>query len=326
MSARYLPTRPAQGGGWVTTPTGARLYIQADAKTSPAVTIDGNGSARADVHNAFVLPVGPLEHGGACPATTTACGSCYAAGSESLSPSLARNAAANLATLRDLYGTGGRAGAARVAAALVAVVEHSAAQQRARGVARPLFRWQSGGDLFATWYARAIRAAMVAAPGVDHWLYTRTTTEVRGLLPVPDNGRVYLSGDRWNVAQVARASARYGLPVAILADDLADAAALWARMAAAGASSDARPVSCPATDRYARDGIGVAAHVVGPDGRRASARPGAPGVGACASCAVCLPGGTARGVTFLLHGGGTLATGQRLAGAVRRRIPVAVVS
>lgn len=325
MSARYLPTKPAAGGGWVALENGERLYIQADAKTAPAVTWQNDGAARADVHNAFVLPVGPLEMGGACDSTTEACRICYAAGSENLSPSLGRNASSNLETLRRLYGNGGRAGMARVVAALVAVVEHSAQQQRARGVDRPLFRWHSGGDLFALWYARAIRRAVEQSGGVDHWLYTRDASNVRGLLPTPANLRVYLSVDEYNVERMGRASNRLGLPCAVLADDDAHAASIWARLAARGVDTS-RLLSCPATDRWTRDDLGPA-YIVGPDGRRASLVRGGPAAGACAACAACLPSSSGRGITFLTHGGSTVTgAGGRLAAAVRRRIPVTVVS
>lgn len=302
-------------------PSGHRLYIQADAKTAPAVTVDKRG-ARADIHNAFVLPVGPPELGGTCRMTTTACDSCYAAGSESLSPSLARNAAHNLETLTALYGSGGRSGFGRVVSALVAVVEHSESQQRGRGVPAPIFRWQSGGDLFARWYARAIAEAARRTPAVSHWLYTRDTENVRGLLPMPENLRAYLSGDAYNLARVARASARYGLPVAMLGDDIAHVASLWARFSALGGVAG-RAFTCPATGRYTADGRGPA-HVVGADGRRASLVVPGSGAGACAACAMCLPEGNALPVSFLLHGGKPGANGGRLGAAVRRRIPLAV--
>jgi len=304
MTARRdrLPQSPAMSGGWVTVADGVRLYVQADAKTAPSVMINARGSALADIHNALPLPVGPLDMGGSCDRTTDACRSCYAAGSENASPSLARNASHNLSTLRTLYGTGGRAGSRRVVGALVAVVEHSARQQTARGIRRPSFRWQSGGDLFAPWYARAIRDTMRQTPAVDHWLYTRDQVNARHLLPLPDNARAYLSADEHNAPTMARASVRLGLPVAVLADDRAHAVAVWAQLAAV-APVTGRPFECPATGRHVADGQGVAAHVVGADGRRSTARPSSAGVGACIACAVCLPGGPVRPVTFLLHGG-----------------------
>lgn len=320
MRTDRLPTMSAAGGGWVTTSTGARFYIQADAKTSPSVNYTRDG-ARADIHNAFPLPVGRPHVGGSCPLTTKACEGCYAAGSENLSPSLARNASGNLEQLRALYAAGGwRA----VVDALVEIVEHSARQQAARGIARPVFRWHSGGDVFADWYARALVRAMRATPGVDHWLYTRNYRAARILAGAPRNARVYLSGDAYNIREVSQQARRYGLPVAMLADDQADAVALWARSNIGGNVERVRPVECPATGKYARDGLGPA-HVVGPDGRRSTLKVGGPAVGACVTCGVCLPGGPARNVTFLLHGGKPGANGGRLGAAVRRRsIPVGV--
>jgi hypothetical protein len=298
-----------------------RFMLHHDAKTAPLVAIKANGSASALIPNAFPLPVGPLENGGSCDATTSACVDCYAANLESLYGNFGRGASANLANLEHLKACGGQRA---VVAALVACVQHSESQQRARGVARPSFRWHSGGDIFAAWYGRAIRAAVVASPGVAHWIYTRDAVKVKSLLPVPDNLRVMLSADSENVARMARAGYKLGLPLAMLADDQAHAVALWAR--AAAAAPVVAPIECPATGKYARDGQGVAAHVVGPDRRRSSAVRGGSGVGACVACLVCLPVGRVRGVTFLLHGGkNNGATAGRLGAAVAVRVRRAAV-
>lgn len=190
--------------------------------------------------------------------------------------------------------------------ALVAIVERSADLQRVAGVVRPAFRWHSDGDIFAAWYARAIRRAVLATPGVDHWLYTRSLGLVRHLLPAPKNLAVYISADSFNVVRAAKVAGRYGLPVAMLANDRAHAVALWAR-ARAVAPGLPSPILCPAVGKWARDaatsGTGVPGHVVGPDGRRSTAVPGGPAVGACIACQVCLPGGSGRSVTFTVHGG-----------------------
>jgi hypothetical protein len=292
-----------------------------DAKTSPLVQIKANGSAAAVIANAFPLPVGPLESGGSCDSTTAACVDCYAANLENLYGNFARGASANMENLEHLRTCGGHAA---VVAALVACVQHSENQQRARGVVRPSFRWHSGGDIFAAWYGRAIRAAVVASPSVAHWIYTRDAVKVKSLLPAPDNLRVMLSADSENVAKMARAGARLGLPLAMLADDQAHAVALWAR--AVAVAPVVAPVECPATGKWARDGQGVAAHVVGVDGRRLSAVAGSAGVGACVACRVCLPVGRVRGVTFLLHGGKNKgATVGRLGAAVAVRVRRAAV-
>ena len=326
-SRAFLAVRTGGVGGGVVVSCrcgeSLRFMLHHDAKTSPLVTINDKGSPTAVISNAFPLPVGPLNVGGSCDATTAACIDCYAAGLENRYSAFARGAAANLANLEHLKTCGGHAA---VVAALVACVEHSENQQRARGVARPSFRWHSGGDIFATWYGRAIRAAVVASPSVAHWIYTRDAVKVKSLLPVPDNLRVMLSADSENVVKMAKAGHKLGLPLAMLADDQAHAVALWAR--AAAAAPVALPFECPATGKYARDGQGVAAHVVGLDRRRSSAVRGGSGVGACVACLVCLPVGRVRGVTFLLHGGKNKgATAGRLGAAVRRRsIPLAVGS
>jgi hypothetical protein len=287
-----------------------------DAKTSPAVKISAKGGASALVANAFPLPVGPLDTGGSCDATTSACIDCYAAGLENLYKNLAIGASSNLANLQHLKTCGGQRA---VIDALVACVRHSEIQQRARGVARPSFRWQSAGDIFAGWYERAIRSAVVASPSVAHWIYTRDAVKVKSLLPAPKNFAVYLSADSENVAKMARAGNRLGLPLAMLADDQAHAVALWAR--AVAVAPVVAPVECPATGKWARDSVGVSSHVVGADGRRSTARRGELGAGACPSCRVCLPGGAVRGVTFLLHGGKNRGrSAGRLGAAVSVRV------
>ena len=65
-----------------------------DAKTSPAVKISAKGGGTALVANAFPLPVGPLDMGGTCDATTSACIDCYAANLENLYENFARGASA----------------------------------------------------------------------------------------------------------------------------------------------------------------------------------------------------------------------------------------
>jgi hypothetical protein len=287
-----------------------------DAKTSPIVQIKQSGGALALVANAFPLPVGPISVGGSCDATTSACVDCYAGGLEARAPQYGAGAGVNFANLQHLKEC---AGQTAVVSALVACVQHSENQQRARGVVSPVFRWHSGGDIFATWYGRAIRSAVVATPLVDHWIYTRDAIKVKGLLPAPSNLAVYLSADSENVAKMARAGDKLGLPLAMLADDERHAVELWAR--AVAVAPVVSPIVCPVSGKWARDGLNIPAHVVGLDGRRASAVRGGLGVGACVACGVCLPGSVGRSVTFLLHGGkNNGATAGRLGSAVRVRV------
>lgn len=306
-----------------------RLMLHHDAKTSPGVRVEPSGRAVAVLPNAWALPAGPIEDGGSCPGATSACRDCYAAGLESWAPGFRRGVAANLAALQHLYECGG---VRLVARALVDVVQHSERVQLAHGVPRPVFRWHSDGDVFADWYARAIRQAVGKTNGgVDHWAYTRTLSAVRILAGVPGL-RLYVSVDRFNVERAARVAERYRVPVAMLAADAAEGAALWARVLAVapGVSVEhGRPITCPASGRWVNDGVDVPAHVVGADGRRASARRGAAAVGACVSCRVCLPSGSGRPVTFLVHGGQARGnSGGRLGAAVtvRRRDAVGVAS
>jgi hypothetical protein len=303
------------------------FMLHHDAKTAPGVRVEPSGRAVAVVANAFPLPAGPLDVGGSCPGVTSECRNCYAAGLESWAPSFRRGAAGNLAGLRHLYGCGG---VAAVASALVDLVRLSERRQRVRGVVRPAFRWHSDGDVFADWYARAIVRAVNATPGVEHWAYTRTLSAV-AILKRARGLSLYVSADRANLLRAGRVAARHGVPVALLATDRADAAALWARLGASvpgavGRGASCVPVTCPASGKWAGDGLDVPAHVVGADGRRASARRGAPGVGACIACRVCLPSGSGRPVTFLVHGGQARGdSGGRLGAAVTvRRRDVAV--
>ena len=327
MRLDRLPTSTVGHGGGVVVSCkcgeSLRFMLHHDAKTAPLVQLGSNGGATALVPNAFPLPVGPLAVGGSCDATTAACVDCYAANLENRFAAFANGAAVNLSHILHLRKCGGNAA---VVSALVACVRYSELAQRGRGVAAPVFRWHSAGDIFAAWYGRAIRAAVVATPSVDHWIYTRDAVKVKALLPAPENLRVYLSADGENVARMARAGGRLGLPLAMLADDEAHASELWAR--ALAVAPVAAPIVCPASGKWTRDGRGVPAHVVGLDGRRSSAARGGLGVGACVACGVCLPGGLDRSVTFLLHGGKNRGnTGGRLGAALRRRsIALAVAS
>lgn len=278
-----------------------RLMLHHDAKTAPGVRVDSRGGAAAVVANAWPLPAGPVDRGGSCPGVTDSCRDCYAAGLEAWAPGYQRGAASNLGALLHLYDCGG---VRLVARALIEVVRLSEAAQRAHGVRRPVFRWHSGGDFVAAWYARAVVRAVNATPGVEHWAYTRSLGLV-GILAKARGLSLYVSADRDNVTQAARVAARHGVPLAMLAADPAEAAALWGRAVIAAPGGLARhggPVSCPVS-RWSGDGLGVAGHVVGADGRRASVRPSSAGVGACVSCRVCLPSGSRRPVTFLVHGG-----------------------
>ena len=295
------------------------LMLHHDAKTAPAVMVEKSGRCSAVVANAWPLPVGPVESGGSCPGVTSACRDCYAGGLEAAYPAFRRGMAENLDALHHLYGCGGVALVGRV---LADVVRHSATAQRARDVVRPVWRWHSSGDVFADWYARAIVRAVDATPDVEHWMYTRTLSAV-GILKRARGLSVYVSADSENVERATRVAVRHGVPLAMLADDPAHAVALWGRAGAVAPGVLGRPVVCPATAKWAHDGRDVGGHVVGSDGRRSSVRRGAPGVGACVACRVCLPSGSGRSVTFLVHGGKARGdSAGRLGAAVRVRLAV----
>jgi hypothetical protein len=301
-----------------------RLMMHHDAKTAPGVRVEPSGRAVAVVANAWPLPAGPLDRGGSCPNSTDACIDCYAAGIESWSPSFRRGVSANLDAMHHLYGCGG---VRAVGDALAEVVRASEREQRARGVLRPVFRFHSDGDVFADWYARAIVRAVNSTNGLEFWIYTRTLSAV-GILKRARNLAVYVSADRFNLERAGRVALRHGVPVALLANDAVDASALWARLSSAVPGVvDARPITCPASSKWANDAVDVPAHVVGPDGRRATARKGGAGVGACVACRVCLPSGSGRHVTFLVHGGRARGESRgRLGAAVAVRLRDRVVS
>jgi hypothetical protein len=275
------------------------LALMHDGKTSGGVFWDPRKGAVATVPNSFGLPAGPEDIGGSCPGATPACEGCYAAVLESAYTGLREMLAGNLRAVRHLLDHGGPDLLARRFAAMV---RHSADLQRTDGIVRPVFRWHADGDVFSREYARAIRAAAAATPDVEQWIYTRTTWAVRDLVGVP-NLHVLVSVDRFNLARAARVAARWGVPVAILADDDDERRRLWERVRRWDPSGRIPPaVICPASGKWQRDGHGPA-HIVGADGRRSSLARGGQAVGACVACRLCLPSApVSRSVVFLRHG------------------------
>lgn len=272
-----------------------------DAKISGAVMYSRTGSASATIANAWALPGGPLEHGGACADTTPACASCYAVAIEVARPAYAAMVARNLHAVRHLLECVGWRATGDMLAEMVRV---SADRQISAGIA-PTWRWHADGDLFSGAYASAVRRACQLTPNVEHWIYTRSPQWVGRLVDAP-NLRVLLSADAYNLRRMVSASVRHGgLPLAMLADDIDHASELWARVATLDPDGIVpRPIVCPASgaSRYGRDGYGPA-HIVGVDGRRRSLARGELARGACDACRVCLPSGLYRSVTFVVHGG-----------------------
>lgn len=292
------------------------LQLHADAKTSPLGHWGEDRRPVAVIPNAFGLPSGSPEIGGTCPQLSpNACQSCYAARMET-GPfgEFSRVLVRNLATLHELHKTSRGA----VADALCALVDRSVALQVAAGVASPSFRWLSSGDLFASWFASAVRRVQVARPSVQFWGYTRSIKYLRHLIGdgLPSNARWFVSIDADNVRTHGKAAARWGLPCAYLAATTNELAALRVSVEKARGEVVGRVV-CPAGAAWKADGLG-ASYVSGFDGRRASLSHGAV-VGACAACAACLPSASVRDVAFMRHGGaGSPAVWQRL--EVRRGI------
>lgn len=305
--------------GWCST-CGAplRLGLMHDAKTSGAVVWSNKG-AEALVGNAIALPAGPIDIGGSCSGATDVCKACYAANLEAAYPALRAMASENLATVRHLLDHDGVVG---LGVAFGVMVRDSVRRQTAAGIVRPVFRWHSDGDLLGRDHARAIAICARDTPTVEHWIYTRTLGAVRELVGIP-NLRVLVSVDRCNVRRAATIAARYGVPVAVLADDDAERARIWARIRAI--DTDRRipaDVKCPAAGKWQHDGRGPA-HIVGGDGTRRSLARGGSAVGACVACRICLPSSPVgpRSVTFLVHGTARDALGSL---ARVRAVPVRI--
>lgn len=279
---------------------GGALQLHADAKTGPLAYWGNDRRPVSVIPNAFALPSGPVAIGGTCPQLSpNACTACYAGRMES-GPfaDFSRVLSRNLATLHALH----RVGRGAVVDALAALVDRSAALQVAAGVARPSFRWLSSGDLFAPWFAAAVREVQKARPGVDFWGYTRSTKYLRYLIGdgLPSNARWFVSVDADNVRSHAKAAARWGLPVAYLAADAVELDALR-RVVDSVRGVRAVALTCPAGGVWSTDGAGPS-YVSGFDGTRGSMAHGSV-VGACAACAGCLPRLSVRDVAFLRHGG-----------------------
>jgi hypothetical protein len=275
------------------------LSLMADAKTVGGVYWEPRKGAVATVPNSFALPAGPLEIGGSCTGATSECEGCYAAVLESAYGGLRRMLERNFQAVRHVLDCDGFTG---LGVMLGALVRYSANLQRADGIARPVFRWHADGDIFSADYARAIAFAARASSDVEQWIYTRSLAYVRYLVGIP-NLRVLVSVDRVNVRRAAVVASRYALPVAILADNIAQRDQIWARVQAVDVERRIpAPVVCPASGKWQNDGHGPA-HIVGPDGRRSSLVQGGQAVGACLGCGrVCLPSGRGSSVVFLRHG------------------------
>lgn len=295
---------------------GGALQLHNDAKTTPLAHWPEGRRPVAVIPNAFGLPSGPIEFGGSCPqVSATECRACYAARLEG-GPfvEFARVLSRNLDTLHALH----RVGTGAVVDALCALVDRSAALQVAAGVSSPSFRWLSSGDLFAGWFAAAVRRVQLARPSVQFWGYTRATKHLRHLIGdgLPPNARWFVSVDRDNVRTHGKAAARWGLPVAYLAATSRDLAELRVTVEAMRGEVVPRVV-CPAGAAWKADGLGPS-YVSGLDGRRTSLGVGSV-VGACAACAACLPSAAVRDIGFVRHGGaGSAEVWQRL--AVRRGV------
>lgn len=281
----------------VKTRTASGLCLHRDNKTG---ALSRRKSARGEwenlVPNAFPLPAGPESMGGTCPGHTYACKDCYALLGLEFRPAFAAMVAENLRVIVQAHEDG------ILTDVLLEAVDLSAFHSARLGLA-PTFRWHSDGDIFAAWYARAIRRVALLRPEVKMWIYTRSFRPGDSYLGAligparPENLHVFLSVDEFNVDDAARQLtrfARHGVRAAILADSPAQRRKLETAL---GVES----VVCPATGRYAHDGKGPS-FVTEMSGRRSELREADLAQGACAACKLCLRADS-RSVTFNLHNG-----------------------
>lgn len=84
------------------------------------------------------------------------------------------------------------------------------------------FRIHWDGDFFSRTYAEAWAIVMRAFPTVRFWAYTRTL-DVVDILASVENLSLYLSSDPVNRDKVNACAARYGVPVASVADTFREA-------------------------------------------------------------------------------------------------------
>lgn len=283
--------------GAVNTRTKSGLCLHRDNKTGSLSKLkhSAKGSSWENmIPNAFPLPAGPLELGGSCPGATDACKHCYAINGLEFREAFAALAVNNLRIVQQAH----RAG--NLVEVLVECVD-LAADAAARFGQAPTFRWHSDGDVFAGWYARAIRQVALARPDVQMWIYTRSfrpgASHIGDLVgPVrPPNLHVFLSVDTHNVGDAARQLRRFeghGVRAAILAANDAERAELEARLSVTS-------IVCPATGRYANDGHGSSFMTL-LDGRRNGLRDAEMAAGACHACKFCFRS-DGRSVTFRLH-------------------------
>ena len=285
------------------------LRLIADAKTSPRVLLDPRKGPAAVYAQAFPLGMsGPPSIGGTCPGFTSGlehdgvlggCDGCYWQAIEGRYSAVEALGAANSRAIDHVDACSGARGLGVV---FGVVLEHVEVHQLRDGFDRGTLRWNPGGDIARESIARGIARAHRARPSVDGWVYTRSLFAVRHLVGL-EGLRVYVSADRVNVRRAATIAARYAVPLAVLAKDRGEAAALWARVESIDLEGRIpRPILCPASGKYSGDGRGPG-HVVAVDGSRRGLEVGSIARGACDACRVCLPGGLDRSVTFLQHGG-----------------------
>lgn len=318
MSYSHRPmadTWPITMDATVHTPYGP-IGLHRDNKTTSATRKDAQGRWSA-VPNAIALPAGPGSMGGTCGELTDTdgltgpCAGCYAATLEGAYPALRRMTERNLDTLLAAYAAGG---VDAVADVLVMCIEHSARCQRRAGVAAPIFRHQSDGDIIDGWHADAIRVAAERTPDVLQWLYTRKSRAAARIVHAgrSANLAVTLSADRENVRTVLLAGRVLNLPIAYLSDGTEEDRRNVALIAE---QSPRRVFTCPATGAWKHDGRGPA-HIVATTGRRADFnRDSRVGMGACAACTACFDGD--RPIVFERHGGAPKRSAHAVFVAIR---------
>ena len=201
-----------------------------------------------------------------CIARTPFCEDCYAASSE-IWPAVRTLLAHNWRLVQSYEG---RPNA--LAERFTAMVGRSIDLQRKAGVLEPVFRWMWDGELAGPTMATAIRKTAIAHPDCAMWIYSRRPELLRWFVDPttgepPANLAVFLSTDRDNVDRMRKAAKRWP----------------WVRLAYSGQDWD--------ETRTLADQAGEKRGLKCPELTGRIPLTNDDGVGACADCRWCLPGG-----------------------------------
>lgn len=164
--------------------------------------------------NAFSLP-----EIASCPFRTPSCEkACYVAGLKAARPDIYALYEHNFETIKEIVG-GTAAGGIRGSYTGKQLWAAHLGEWIAENCAETGFRWHVSGDVFSAEYARFIRQVVFCAPGVQHWIYTRSFPHVEQILPVRRYITINLSADKDNYWLARRYADQLGLRVCYLTSD-----------------------------------------------------------------------------------------------------------